>query len=379
VVDAAASAEATVVGVVGEIARLDERAWISDLVVERGLDGPHAAGARVTFAWDERMRDRPLRFAPGDRVLVCLEPLPGWSIWRRRLGDREAVGIARRGEAWVADPEPATVEALARWLALPAGERRSAPGVSPLAAMVREAQTPIALGAVDALAHIPGLAGALDAAARDALRAALADPGRPDALRAALLDLARRRGLEALRPEIEALAASGSATAPAAVAAWAALPGGLPTASADALLETSLPPVRAAVLREAPMAPSDAALEAHLGADPDAEVRAAAVGAFVARHGMEAWPRVAPLLDDPNVPEGAAAARALGGLGEPAVPRLLERALARPLDGARGPLLALRVAAGAGAPALVRLSREHEDPSVRAFASFLLGRPPPEH
>jgi hypothetical protein len=71
--------------------------------------------------------------------------------------------------------------------------------------------------------------------------------------------------------------------------------------------------------------------------------------------------------------------RALGGLGEPAVPRLLERALARPLDGARGPLLALRVAAAAGAPALVRISQEHDDPGVRAFASFLLGRRPPAH
>jgi len=383
-VSAAAEAPATVLGTVTESRALDERAFFAWLVVERSLAGPHAAGERVAIAWDERVADRERRFADGQRILVALEPLPGWSIWRERLGERQALGIALRGEAFLVAPDAATVDGVAAWLARPAAERASVAALPELAALVATAEATVARGALDRIATLPGLAAALASpagdAARASLRGALLDGERPEPLRAAILVLAGQRGLAAFAPELAALAGDmGTGLAPEAIAAWAALPGGLPPADAARFLASPDPEVRAAVLTHAAAALDDAAVEARLDGDPAPTVRAAAVRAWVARRGMEAWPRIAPRLDDPNAPEGAAAVRALGALGEPAVLALATRARERELDGARGPMLALTFAGPQGTLALRALAAEHPDPAARALATFLLGRPPPEH
>ncbi|HKJ25199.1 MAG TPA: hypothetical protein VKB65_10280 [Myxococcota bacterium] len=381
---AAAEAPATIVGTVTESRALDERAFFAWLVVDRSLAGPHAAGERVAIAWDERVSDRGRRFADGQRILVALEPLPTWSIWRERLGEQDALGIALRGEAFLTAPDAATVDGVAAWLARPAPGRASVAALPELAALVAGAEPTVAKGALDRIAALPGLAAALDApgggAALASLRGALRDADRPERLRAALLALAGQRGLEAFAPELAALAGdAASGLAPDAIAAWAALPGGLPRADAARLLASSDPAVRAAVLSHAAGALDDATIEARLGGDPAPAVRAAAVAAWVARRGMDAWPKVAPRLDDPNAPEGAAAVRALGALGEPAVVPLATRARERELDGARGPMLALTFAGPQGVVALRALAADHPDPAARALATFLLGRPPAAH
>lgn len=382
-VEAAADAPATVIGQVHDGVALDERAWFAWLEVERSLSGSFAPGERVAIAWDERVRERERRFADGDRILVALEPLPSWSIWRQRLGEREALGVARRGEAHVADPDEATVEGLAAWLARPESERGSLAALPELAALVASAEPTVARGALDRIDRLPGLAAALtppaSPAARAALGRALLDDARPERLRAAIVAVVGRRGLAVFRPQLAELVGSGSSLAPAAIAAQAALPGGVPESEARSLLERSEPEVRVAILRHAAGAVGDVALEARLADDPDPRVRAAAVQVWVARRGMRAFPRIAPLLADPNVPEGAAAVRALGALGEPAAAPLATLARDSSLDGARGPLLALTFAGSQGTLALRALAVDHDDPAVRAFATFLLGRSPPEH
>jgi len=381
---AAADAPATVVGTVTEARALDERAFVAWLDVKRALSGPHAAGERVAIAWDERRSGRARRFDDGARILVALAPLPTWSIWRERLGERTALGIARRGEALVIAPDAPTVESVAAWLARPASERASTAALPDLAAIVAVAEPTVAHGAIDRMDGLPGLAAALMAPGSEGPRArlaqALGDATRPAALRAAILALVARRELVVLAPEVARLAREPDANlAPEALAAWAALPGGIPAKDAAALLARPEPAVRAAVLAHAAGVLDDAAVEAHLEDEPAGEVRAAAVHAWVARRGMDAWPRIAPLLDEPSALEGAAAVRALGGLGEPAAARLAKRARERPLAGARGPMLALTFAGPKGAGALRALAADHPDPAARALATFLLGREPPAH
>jgi hypothetical protein len=382
-VEGAAEAPVTVLATVASAEPLDARAWLARLEIERALAGDVRAGERVAIAWDERTGDRSRRFADGARILVALEPLPTWSIWRERLGERSARGIALRGEAFVLSPDDATVAAVAAWLARPAAERTGVAALPELAGLAAGAEGPVALGAVDAIGRLPGLAAALAPPEGDAARGALArtlgDDARPERVRAALLSLVGERALSVFAPEVAALARAPGALAPDAVAAWAALPGGVPADDARSLLAGGEPAVRAAVLDHAAGGLPDAAIEASLDDDADPAVRAAAVRAWVARRGMEAWPRIAPRLDDPNTPEGAAAVRALGKLGEPAVAPLATRARERDLAGARGPLLALTFAGSEGALALRALAADHPDPAARALATFLLGRAPPEH
>ena len=377
--EAAVAGPATVLGTVRRVVALDERSFLAHLEVERSLSGSHASGEELAFAWDERLRDGPRRFGEGRRVLLVLEPLPGWSIWRKRLGDRRAVGVALRGEAFVLDPDPRTVDLLAAWLARSPAERSGTAALPALAALVEGASPGVARGALDRIDRTPGLARGLAGAPTGSLRRALLDAGRPDSLREAFVQQIGQRGLVAFRPELEALAHAPGPLAPAAVTAWAALPGGLATAEVESLMSRSESAVRAAALAGAPAGFPIARLQAALSEDPAPEVRSAAVYALVERQGMSVFAQLAPLLDDPNQPEGAAAIRALGGLGEPAVAPLARRARARGLTGARGPLLALSLAGPQGLAALREIGATHPDESVRGLANFLLGRMPKAH
>jgi HEAT repeat protein len=381
--DAAAQARAVVLGVVREPVRLDPRSWIAVLEVRRGLSGPYAAGDRVSVAWEEPARRRPPRFAEGTRVLVALADLPGWSIWRERLGERDAVGVAREGGAFLRDPTEADVDGLARWLGLSRAGRDGPEGVAALAALVADASVPLAEAAVEHLAAVQDLAGHVAGApgseARASLMRALGDPGRPVTLRAAVAGLAGARALEGLRPALEAQAAPGGALAAAAVDALGRMAGGLPAARVRTLLARPEPGVRTAALRHAPPGMDPEPARVALAGDPDSGVRAAAVGALAEREGLAAWDVLAPRLDDPDDAVRGAAIRALGGLGAPAVPRLVERARGGDLDSARAPLLALALAGPDGRKALRVLAARHQDAEVRRLAGFLLGRPPDPH
>lgn len=382
-VGAAVDAPATLVGTVREGQALDARAWFAWVEVERSLSGPHVAGERVAIAWDERVVGGVRRFEDGARVLVALEPLPGWSIWRERLGERQARGVAKRGEAWLRDPDARTLQLMAAWLARPAAERSTITALPDLAALVAETAPSVARGALDQIERLAGVAVALSApeadAARSSLRGAIVDPERPEALRRAILSLIGRRQLPGFESELRALAEPGSPFAAAAITTLAALPSGVSEGDAAAWLTRPEADVRTAVLRAAGAGLEDAVLEDRLDHDVDPGVRAAAVHALVERHGFDVFARIEPLLSDPNAPEGAAAVRALGGLGEPVVAPLVEKIRASGLDGARGPLLVLTLAGGSGPGALREVAAGHEDAAVRGFASFLLGRPPPDH
>jgi len=377
---AAGEALAIVLAVVRAPRRLDDRAWLARFEVERSLAGSPAAGDRVAVAWDEPARGRAPRFVEGTRVLVALAPLPAWSVWRERLDGREALGVAREGDAFLRDPSEADITLLARWLDLPEASRGGPAGVAVLAALVAHASPPLAGAALERLEATPGLATRLSPEAHADLAGALGDTGRPEALRQGVLDLVGARGLAGLRPAVAALGAPGAPLAAEAQEALARLDGGLDAERVHALLARSEAGVRAVALRHAPASLEPDPARTRLAEDPAPEVRAAAARALARRRGMAAWDVLAPHLDDPDDVVRGAAIRALGGLGAPAVPRLVARARkASGVDAARPALLALALAGPDGARALHELAAAHPDARVRAMARFLLGRPPEGH
>jgi len=389
---AAVDAPLVAVGVVGAPEPLDERSWRAQIELEAVLAGDAEPGSVRTLAWEELARERPRRFDEGTRILAALGPLPGWSIWRERLrdggteGEGQTLGVARRGRAFLRDPDPATLDLLAAFLALAPEDRTAAPGIRALAALAAGAHPALAEDALDALARAPALSELLGEPGRRDLARLLADPDRPGALRRGALDLVGERGLEALRPALRPLQEAGAPLAPEALAAEARLDGGLAAERVAGLIEREEPGVRAVAVRFAPVSLEPDPAAAALAADPATSVRAAAAEALGARRGMGAYDPLLDALRDPEEEVRAAAARALGALGAPAVPRLAQVALEQedPVV-ARGAILALARAAAHGeggaeaTKALRALAASHPDPKLRGLAGFLSGVPQGRH
>ncbi len=366
-----------VVGTFGRPERLDDVAWIAPLSIERTLPEATTADETVPIAWEELATARPRRFDEGSRVLLVVEPLPGWSLWRQRLGRRSALGIARRGEAFLRDPDEATLAGLDRLLALSPEEREGPTGTDSLVRLAAEARLPVALSALEHLGSRERLAEQLDAPASERLAAVLSDRSRPARLREGILELAGRRRLTSLETAVRAASAEGSDVAAAAVNARAGMSGHLGVEEAAQLLTRSEPDVRAAALLHGPPDWSPDPATALLFEDPSPIVRGAAAEALANRRGMAAFDDLYRALEDDAI--RGAAARALGSLGAAVVPPLVERIRGADLEAARSPLLALASAGPEGLRALRGIAGGHADPRVRAFARFLLGQPAERH
>jgi hypothetical protein len=367
--------------VVGKIQRteaLDAQGWKAELAVERVLAGDAAPGETLRIAWEELARRRTTRFSPGDRVAVALEPLPSYSLWRRRFADGDALLVAARGEAFLRDPDPATLDLLGAYLELPSAQRKGGPGADALAALVAGAAGRLAAAALARLDSAPGLAAKLGDAGSAALARALGSADRHPALRQSIFELAARRHLVALRPAVEAQAHEG---APLEAVAWAtlgALDGGLPAERVAALLARSEPALRAVGVHYARGTPSEAAVEKLVTDDPTGLVRAEAAESWIRWRGIEGLSAVEPALFDADRRARGRVAQAVGRLGAPAVPRLAELLDSHSGEQAVGPLAALRFAGNEGLAALKRASVSHPDENVRMAAKLALGERLPE-
>lgn len=369
-------APVVVVGVVHEPLALDDVAWLADLEVEKTLRGDPQPGSRLAIAWEELARDRPRRFDDGGRIVVALEPVPSWSIWRKRLEGREAWGVARRGDAFLRDPSGDTVESLSGLLALPEAARAAAPGVAALVGVATRAQPPVAASALEILDATADLASKIGPDSLTALADQIDDTARPAPLRVQTAQLAGRQKLSALRDALVRAGAPESPIAAAALDAQATIDGGLPAAEVASLLARPEPDVRAVALRHAPADLEPDPAVALLTDDPSPEVRCEAARALAKRRGIGAYDLLEKALtSDPDPTVRGTAASVLGGLGSEAASRLAAHVRGRDLDGSREALVALAEAGPPGRAELERIAAGHDDPKVRGFARFLLGRP----
>ncbi len=354
---------------------LDRSGRTASFEVERVLAGERTTGSLVRIAWEELAAARPDRFDEDERLLVALEPVPGASLWRQRLPDGQAELVAGDGRAFLRVPDAATIEALARWLALAPAERDGASGVAALADLVARGEAGLAGAAVTRLGGVRGLSERLEEA-MPSLARAVGDPTRPLPVRRALLSLIGTRRLGGLREPVARVAAEPEDAARAeALAALAALDGGLPEARVAALLESEDAAVRAAAVRAGTLPRQR--IEALLARDGAPEVRAAALEALLDRRGVRALPAVRMALFDADPGVRELAIRRIGGLGAPVVPEL-ETMVARERDPeqVRAPLAALALAGPDGRAALARVAGEHEAERVRALARLFLGLEP---
>lgn len=380
---AAESAPATVVGAVRAPRRLDAHGYAAELVVEQSVAGSLAPGARVPIAWEELSSRRPPRFQDGDRIAAALIPLPGDSIWIQRFtnpGERTAVrAVAAAGNAFVRDPDAASVKLLAAYLALTPPARADRPGVSALIELIAGAAEPLDAAALARLEAVSDLAAKLDAATGKRLVGIVSDRKRPVALRAAVVALAGRRKLTNLAPALEKLATPGAPLEADLVAALAEIQGGMAPERAAALLGRDVPALRAVAARYAPPALVVERLPALVRSDPAPEVRAAAADALAARGGEVGLAAARAALADNDQLVRRRAALALGHRGAAGVAALRSVVDSRPLREAQAAILGLSVAGAEGKQALRAIAAGHRDEQIRQLAEISLGQLPGHH
>ena len=372
-VRAVESGPTLVVGTIADPRALDEHGWTARIQVEQTLSGATQAGSTLEIGWEELAKSRPPRFTAGGRALVALGPLPQSSLWHARFPAGGALAVQGDGEAFLRDPDPATISALERWSKLGASEREANAGVWALAALWASAEPSVAEGALARLAEIPGLDGKVYGDAAATLATGLASSARPLPLREALLRLAGERRLGALQPAIEELGQRGDPLEAPALDALATISGGLPEERVRGLLSRHEAAVRAVGVRWA-RGPLVGSLAPMVKGDPSPEVRAAALIALVDQQEMAAFDVAAQGLFDPDPAVRAVAAKRIGALGAPAVPGLVALVEARSMPEAGAPIAALVFTGGAGRAAVGSIAESHSDPRVRSAARMALGK-----
>lgn len=376
-------AVATVVGRVGHVARIDRHAYRAPLAVEQDVDGPFKQGITLEIVWEELAARRETRFRTGERVLVTLTALPSGSLWMNRFPPRlrseRLLSVAANGEAFLRDPDQATIVALAEYLHIPAAQRRSAVAVQALSNLAFRAAAPVALAAAVELSALTDLSAHAGVPATELLKATIADPTRPTGVRRTLLQLAARQQMTALRPVIETLSQISSPLRADAVEALAAIDHGLPSDRAIDLLRSSDDRLRAAAIRAARGDTLREPIIALLHDDPSPLVRSAAVEALAADRGLAALPLLLAALEDGNPQVRESAARAIGAVGTEAAAAVEQLGMSASPNAAQGAILALVELGPAGTSGLQKISAEHSDPQVRRLARLALGRPQSDH
>lgn len=352
---------------------LDEHGWTARVQIEQVLVGSVQPGQSLEIGWEELARSRPPRFSAGGRALIALGPLPQSSLWRRRFPAGGALAVAGSGEAFLREPDTATVSALEAWARLSASEREANAGVSVLATLWATAAPSVAEGALARIAEIPGLDGKVYGDAAATVAAGLVSPGRPLPLREAMVKLAGDRRLGALQPALEGLTRRGDPLEAPALDALAKIAGAMPADRARSLLARPEAALRVVGVRWA-RGPLVESLSSMVTGDPSPEVRATAVVMLLDERGMTAFDAAAQGLFDPDPAVRAATAKRIGGLGAPAVPGLVRLVETRGMPAAAAPIAALVFAGSEGYDAVRTIAAGHEDPRVRDAARMALGK-----
>jgi len=369
-----------VVGRVAKPRRLDPHAWEATFGVERTLQGDAGSEATLHITWEELAVLRPVRFADGDRVLLCLERLPAASIWLERIPEAEVrhqtLMVAERGDAFVRRPSPGAVNILEHYLALASEHRGGPTGVGYLVQLAEGAEPQLALASVRRLMSVPSLDRQIEAGPASGLVNALVRGDRTPRLEQTILELVERRHLESLRPALEVRASANELPPPAVFAALALLDDGLAPGRTTRLLDHPAAQYRVIAARHATGARAKEKLAGLMLSDPAAEVRAAAVQRFVALSGEAAINAAASVLYDPQMSVRTAAAQAMATQGSAAVPYLVDVVENGDLDAARAAVAGLRFTETREAhDALRSIVEKHPDPGVRTLAELALGRP----
>jgi hypothetical protein len=369
------------VAVVGEIASLrdlDTHGRAAEVVVERVLTGNAERQTRLTIAWVEQALARPVRFGDGERVLVCLEPLPPQSVWLSRLPNPEqrvrTLHVAGEGDSFLLRPSLGGLTLIDHYLALSRADRSGPAGVDYLLQILEGAEPEMAAAALDRLEGISSLDDKLDAASAARLVKALIRKDAPLELETGIVTLIGQKRLLQTRLALERLAAQERPPV-AVVTALAELDGDVQGDRALLLLAHSDRAYRLAAARYAAGAEAERRLQALSRSDPAPEVRAAAITRLLALQGDGAVDTALGTLDDPELKVRGAAARGLATLGPSVVPVLRHVVDTGDSQAAQAAVGALRWTESPEAHAeLVEIADRHPDPAVRTLAALAIGR-----
>jgi hypothetical protein len=375
---AAESSKLTAVGRVSAIKKIDLHGYAADLRVDQALRGAAKPGAVLKIAWEELAPSRPVRFSEGQRVLVCLDSAPNYTLWQKRFPDNlaDVLAVSREGEAFLRDPDSKTLHLLGHYLALGKGARNDPAALGYLVDMVAAAPEIVALNVLDSINARDNVATMLPDGAGAVLAGVAGDDSRSIDVRRSVLALIGRAKIRTARADIQPLTRPGADLRAAALHTVGILDDGL---SAEVVAELILDEdgnVRAvAVLYLRTVDASETLVRLAL-TDRSPAVRVAAAHRLFVEQGKDALDDLAPALGDEDATVRTVVARDVAGLGDEVVEQLVGIADTGSERQAQGVVLAFTMMGGAGGNALSRLYKEHKNPKIRALAGITLGRMP---
>lgn len=355
--------------------KVDLHGYSAKLVVDQALSGHVHLGETLSIGWEELSEGRPARFDEKDRVLVCLEPMPNYSLWKKRFPAEKGTvwAVCGRGQSFLRDPNGATTYLLRHFLGLGSSGVSDPAGQAYLGRLAAEGSEPVAFEAVKLLAT--NQAQLADRATIDPLLEAVRNPDRDRELRQqAFLVLGHRKAKDA-RERLEKLTVKGFDLRASAIHSVALIDGGIPKDTVQRYLSDEEAEVRGVAVLYSDKDDTKT-LRKILTEDPDTLVRILAINKVFQLYQIDALDDVLPLLGDPDDKIRAAAAKGSGGLGAPAIPRLKEVALGDNFRAAQGAVLAISLTGKAGMETMGDLAHNHPDKRIQALAKFTLGEAP---
>lgn len=372
---AAETSTVVAVGRVSSIERVDTHGYAANFTVERGLRGKVKVGSELRIAWEELAASRPVRFAEGTRVLLCLVPPPDYTLWHKRFPENfsDILAVARSGEAFWREPDSKTLHEFGHYLALGREGRDDPAGLAYLVDVVAVAPERLALQVLDELGRRNKLATRLPYSSAVMLMRVAADHARPNAVRRSILTLVGRTKITAAGSGLAAMTKAGSDLRPQALYVSGQLGNGLAESLVAELLEEEDGDLRAVGASYVTGERAHQLLAALAANDPASAVRMVAVRRLLDDYGTGALDDIAPALGDEDPMVRSVAASEAAKLGADIVPAMEELANSGSERQAEGVVLIFTKLAGAGGEALARMFKGHPNPRIRGLAGLALG------
>ncbi len=375
-IEAAETSKVVAVGRFSAISKIDVHGYAGDFRVDQGLVGSAKPGAVLRVAWEELAVSRPVRFKDGERVMLCLESPPAYTLWQKRFPDNfaDVLAVARDGEAFWLNPDAKTLAAIDHYLSLGKTGREDAIGLAYLVDMIRSSPDMVAMQAISRLEKHKNLASRLGGGSVNDLAKAATEELQSTTVRREVLALIGRAEMRGARNGIEPLARVDGPLRAQALLTLGKLDGKLPSGLVTSLLDHADGEVRAVGALYVQGGDATPTLVRMATKDAAAAVRVAAVHRLLGEHGREIFGEIAPALGDEDDSVRFVVARDVAKLGEPIVETLEELANNGTQRQGEGVVLTLSMIGGEAGKALVRIHHNHENASVRAIAGLALGR-----
>ena len=237
------------------------------VAIEQVLHGPLQANTTTLVAWEE-FNNQQSRLATGDRVLLALDAMPSYSLWKKRFPQEQPLVIAAKGYAITKKPDTKTIQSLQNLFKRPMPLQQDLADIKALLQVSNLAQGNIALAAFEHL-RTKKLPAKAEATLADDFKSLIRNEERPLPLRVNVFELIAEQRWQSFAPLAEQYRSpQANPLEVAARSCLATLKGGISEKELAALLIREQAPLRILALTHSKNTRYESRVESLVKSDP---------------------------------------------------------------------------------------------------------------